>query len=102
MATAPKGTSNFCSLVRQLLAQGVAPTPTAFARRGWPYVKPANVRHYARNRQPVANPGSGTTWTHGRYAAARRAVLLAYGWRYVPNTNSNYPEMHGRWVPPNS
>lgn len=94
---------NFRDLCERLLAEGVKPTPTEFARRGWPYVTVANNRLYARQgRPPCPTPGSGTTWSQGRYAAIRREVLIAHGWTWRPYDKHNplAYDGYGEWDPP--
>lgn len=96
------------SLCRKLIAEGVKPTPTEFAKRGWPYVTVANARDYGRKRRPIAVPGSGTTWTSGKYAEARREVFREAGWKYIPSRTERSQEYQGRtywegfgiWAPP--
>lgn len=89
----------FEGLCRQLMAEGIKPTPTEFAKRGWPYVIVASDRYYSRDRRPIAVPGSGTTWTQGRYAAQRRELLLEFGYVFVPHVNARF-DAAGRWVKP--
>jgi hypothetical protein len=103
----------FKDLCRQLLAEGIKPTPTEFAKRGWGYVCGGNVPRVQgygywdhdmkqwipapdEARQPVPNPGSGATWTSGRYTQARREVLQEAGWSYLNTTRKG----NGRWLPP--
>ena len=74
----------FEQLCEELLDQGIYPTATEFARRGWPYVNPAcNRRYHIDGRPPCPVPGSGTTWTSGRITAKRRDFLLAHGYMQV-------------------
>jgi len=87
---------------RRLLAEGIKPTATEFAKRGWPCVTVANNRYYARQgHPPTPNPGSGTTWIAGKYAIARREELLKAGWTFKEKPNARF-EGQGRWVPPNA
>jgi hypothetical protein len=89
----------FRARCRELLAEGVKPTATEFAKRGWPNVTVANNRLYAAQGRPACPvPGSGTCFTSGRYNTARREELLAAGWVFVPN-NGRY-EGAGVWVKP--
>lgn len=82
----------FRGIVRGLIAEGVAPTPTEFAKRGLGYVDIPRSRRSATNRKaPTAVPGSQVTFIGGKYTAARREELLAAGW--VKGTN-------GYWQPP--
>lgn len=74
----------FRALCEQLLAEGIKPTPTEFAKRGLGYTQ---------------GSGSGCTWTSGKYTAARREVLLAAGWHFHKYPKARY-EGAGRWLPP--
>lgn len=69
----------FRNLVRELLAAGVKPTPTYFAKNGLGY---------------TVGFGSGCAFSHGRYSRIRREEFLAAGWTHRPNRGN------GRWFPP--
>lgn len=61
----------FRGVVAELIESGVYPSVTELARRGWVYPK---------RRAEMAVVGSGASLPSGRYVAARREVLLSYGY----------------------
>lgn len=91
--------AKFRGLCRQLLAEGIKPTATEFAKRGWPYVTVANDRYYGATHTPCPKPGSGTTFTHGRYAVARREELQKAGYVFTPHPKARF-EGAGVWHKP--
>lgn len=88
----------FRARCRELLNEGIVPTPTEFAKRGWPNVTVASNRRYVQEGRPAtAVPGSGTCFTSGRYNKARQEELLAAGYVYMQHPNGRF-EGSGRWV----